>query len=332
MSKEFIEGNIIEKEYFEDLNKIKKTIRINQNKAMVVVNTSMIINYYEIGVIINQRKTWGNKYIERLSVDLKEYGEGYSTSNLKRMSQLAANFDRFEIGAQPVLQLGWGHLILIMQKSHSHEEMLWYINETYKNKWSRTILGNKIKMKSYELRLIEKHDNSIISNENPLIDEMFNSKLAITFIDKNKITTEKDLEKELINNITKFILELGKGFAFVGNQYKLEIPNHEYYPDLLFYNYILHSFVVIDLKLTEFKPEYLGKMMFYVNIANDTLKGENDNPSIGLILCKEADNIVMKYSFGSTITPIKVAEYKFIEELPEYLGKRLKAISSLKKQ
>ena len=327
MSKEFIEENIIEKEYFEDLNKIKETIKINQNKAMVVVNTLMIINYYEIGVIINQRKTWGSKYITRLSLDLKEYGNGYSTSNLKRMSQLASNFNEVEIRAHPVLQLGWSHLILIMQKSKSHDEMLWYINEAYKNKWSRTILGNKIKMKSYDLGLIEHHDNFIISNDNPLLDEIFNSKLAIGFIDKNKITTEKDLEKELINNITKFILELGKGFAFVGNQYKLEIPNHEYYPDLLFYNYILHSFVIIDLKLTSFKPEYLGKMMFYVNIAIDTLKGENDNPTIGLILCKEAENIVMKYSFGSMITPIKVAEYKFIEELPGYLEKRLKAIS-----
>ena len=182
-------------------------------------------------------------------------------------------------------------------------------------------------MKSYELRLIEQHDNSIVSKENPLLDEIFNSKLTIDFIDKNKISTEKDLEKELINNITKFILELGKGFAFIGNQYKLEITNHEYYPDLLFYNYILHSFVIIDLKLTEFKPEYLGKMMFYVNITNDTLKRENDNPTIGLILCKEAETIIMKYSFGSINTPIKVAEYKFIEELPEYLEKRLTAIN-----
>ena len=175
--------------------------------------------------------------------------------------------------------------------------------------------------------MIEKYDNSIILNDNPLLEEIFNSKITIGFIDKNKLKTEKDLENELINNITKFILELGKGFAFIGNQYKLEIPNHEYYPDLLFYNYILHSFVIIDLKLTPFQPEYLGKMMFYVNIANDTLKGENDNPTIGLILCKEAENIVMKYSFGSMITPIKIAEYKFIEELPEYLEKRLKTIN-----
>ena len=123
MSKEIIEETIIENEYFDDLKKIKETIKINQNKAMVVVNTSMIINYYELGVIINQRKTWGNKYITRLSLDLKEYGNGYSTSNLKRMSQLASNFNEVEIRAHPVLQLGWGHLILIMQKSKSHDEM-----------------------------------------------------------------------------------------------------------------------------------------------------------------------------------------------------------------
>ena len=327
MSKEMREEKIIENEYFNDLKKIKETIKSNQNKAMIVVNTSMIMNYYEIGMIINQRKSWGNKYLERLSIDLKEHGSGYSRSNLFYMQKIASLFTKDEIVQRCVGLIPWRSLITIITKCKEHDKIIWYVNETYNNKWTKTLLENKIKMKSYELRLIEHHDNSIISNDNPLLDEIFNSKLAIGFIDKNKITTEKALEKELINNITKFILELGKGFAFVGNQYKLEIPNHEYYPDLLFYNYILHSFVIIDLKLTSFKPEYLGKMIFYVNIANDTLKGENDNPTIGLILCKEAENIVMKYSFGSIITPIKVAEYKFIEELPEYLEKRLKTIN-----
>lgn len=327
MSKEMREEKIIKNEYFNDLKKIKETIKSNQNKAMIVVNTSMIMNYYEIGMIINQRKSWGNKYLERLSIDLKEHGSGYSRSNLFYMQKIASLFTKDEIVQRCVGLIPWRSLITIITKCKEHDKIIWYVNETYNNKWTKTLLENKIKMKSYELRLIEHHDNSIISIDNPLLDEIFNSKLAIGFIDKNKITTEKALEKELINNITKFILELGKGFAFVGNQYKLEIPNHEYYPDLLFYNYILHSFVIIDLKLTSFKPEYLGKMIFYVNIANDTLKGENDNPTIGLILCKEAENIVMKYSFGSIITPIKVAEYKFIEELPGYLEKRLKTIN-----
>ena len=321
------EENIIEKDYFDDLKKIKETIKFNQNKAVSVINATMVFTYYEIGKIILNRKTWGNKYLERLSLDLKEHGSGYSRSNLFYMQKIATIFTEDEIVQRCVGLIPWRSIICIITKCKNHDEIIWYATQTYNNGWTKVLLENKIKLKSYELRLIEQNDNSIITNENPLLDEIFNSKLTMGFIDKNKIKTEKDLEKELINNITKFILELGKGFAFIGNQYKLEIPNHEYYPDLLFYNYILHSFVIIDLKLTEFKPEYLGKMMFYVNIANDTLKGENDNPTIGLILCKEAENIVMKYSFGSMITPIKVAEYKFIEELPGYLEKRLKAIS-----
>lgn len=179
-------------------------------------------------------------------------------------------------------------------------------------------------MKSYELNIVDSNKEITLSDER--MDELFNSTLILDFIDKNKIINERDLENRLLDNITKFILELGKGFAYIGKQFKLEIPSGEYYPDLIFYNYILHSFVIIDLKIKSYKPEYLGKMIFYVNVANDVLKGENDNPSIGLILCAEADNIIVKYSFGSIKMPIKVSEYKFIEELPEYLEKRLKEI------
>ena len=165
MSKEIKEENIIEKEYFDDLKKIKETIKSNQNKAMVVVNTSMIINYYEIGVIINQRKTWGNKYLERLSVDLKDHGSGYSRSNLFYMQKIASLFTKEEIVQRYVGLIPWRSLITIITKCKDHNEIIWYINETYNNKWTKTLLENKIKKKSYELRLIEKNDNSIISNE-----------------------------------------------------------------------------------------------------------------------------------------------------------------------
>ena len=318
------ENTIIEKEYFDDLQKIKDTIRTNQNKAMVVVNSAMIMTYYEIGTIINQRKQWGNKYIYRLSKDLKNYGKGYSTTNLKRMSQFAKNISWEELRQQVVAQIAWGSIIQIMSKTSSHEEMIWYINQTYKNGWSRTILLNKIKMKAYDLKSIDTIKDASILDSN--INEMFNSTLVFDFIDKNKIKNERDLENSLLDNITKFILELGNGFAFVGRQFKLEIPGGEYYPDLIFYNYILHSFVIIDLKTTPYKPEYLGKMIFYVNIANDVLKGDKDNPTIGLILCAESDNIIIKYSFGNINSPIKVSEYKFIEELPQYLERKLKEI------
>ena len=149
-------------------------------------------------------------------------------------------------------------------------------------------------MKSYDIRTINLHNETTLYDDT--INEMFNSTLVFDFIDRNNIKSERDLENKLLENITRFILELGKGFAYIGKQYKLEIANGEYYPDLVFYNYILHSFVIIDLKMTPYKPEYLGKMIFYVNIANDILKGKDDNPTIGLLLITEQDTMVAKYS------------------------------------
>ena len=148
------ENTILEKEYLTDLNKIKDTIRNNQNKAMVVVNSAMIMTYYEIGTIINQRKKWGNKYIEKLSNDLKDYGKGYSFESLKKMSQFAKEFTKDEIRLQPATQIPWFTLIRIINKCRSHEEMLWYINQTHKNGWSRSMVINQIAMKAYERSLI----------------------------------------------------------------------------------------------------------------------------------------------------------------------------------
>ena len=145
-----MENQLNDKSYLLDLTKIKETIRLNQNKAMVVVNSMMILTYYEIGTIINQRKSWGNKYIQRLSEDLKDYGKGYSFPNLKRMSQLANTFTREEISSQLVSRIPWGSILQIMSHCKSKEEMLWYINETYKNSWSRSMLINQFSLKAYD--------------------------------------------------------------------------------------------------------------------------------------------------------------------------------------
>ena len=167
------ELTILEKDYLNDLNKIKETIRTNQAKAMVVINSAMIMTYYEIGTIINQRKVWGNKYIERLSNDLKDYGKGYSITNLKYMSRLASEFTSFEFSQQPADQIPWFTLIEIIQKSESHEEMLWYINQTYKNGWSRSMVLNQIAMKSYERSLIGPTTTEAITVSNDLTNELF---------------------------------------------------------------------------------------------------------------------------------------------------------------
>ena len=167
------EITIIEKDYLNDLQKIKETIRTNQAKAMVIVNSAMIMAYYEIGTIINMRKVWGNKYIEKLSNDLKEYGKGYSYESLRKMSQFSNEFTIDEIRLQPATQIPWYTLIRIMNKSNSHDEMLWYINQTHKNGWSRSMVLNQFKLKAYERSLIEPDKSPIITTSNNLTNELF---------------------------------------------------------------------------------------------------------------------------------------------------------------
>ena len=318
------ENEVIEKDYFKDLQEIKEAIRTNQNKAMVVVNSAMIMTYYEIGTIINKRKTWGSKYIKNLANDLKEYGKGYSYDQLKRMAQFANEFSVQEIGAQPVPQIPWSSIIVIMQKSSSHEKMLWYINETYKNGWSRSMVLNQIAMASYERSLIEPTTSNITKSDD-LSNELFKDTYVFDFLDKNSIKNEKDLKDQMIDNIIKFLQELGPGFSLVGKEYKLVTPtNKEFFIDLLMYHTKIHAYVVIEVKIGEFTPADLGQLIFYVNAIDDLERTERDDETIGLLLCKEADSYVAKTSLNKAQLHLGISKYKFIEELPEYLNKKLK--------
>ena len=198
------ENELQELDYFNDLKTIKETIRQNQNKAMVYVNSQMIITYYQIGTIINARKVWGSKYIQKLSDDLKDFGKGYSYQNLKFMSQFAKEFKQDEIGLQLASQIPWFTSILIISKSKSHEEMLYYINQTHKNGWSRSMVLNQISLKLYERSLIKPDTTPIVKSDDS-INEIFKDTYVIEFTDKEKIKTEKDLKNEMINNIIKFL-------------------------------------------------------------------------------------------------------------------------------
>ena len=318
------ENEVIEKDYFHDLQEIKETIRTNQNKAMVVVNSAMIMTYYEIGTIINKRKTWGSKYIKNLANDLKEYGKGYSYDQLKRMAQFANEFSVQEIGAQPVPQIPWSSIIVIMQKSSSHEKMLWYINETYKNGWSRSMVLNQIAMASYERSLIEPTTSNITKSDD-LTNELFKDTYVFDFLDKNNIKNEKDLKNQMIDNIIKFLQELGPGFTLAGKEYKLVTPtNKEFYIDLLMYHTKIHAYVVIEVKIGEFTPADLGQLVFYVNAINKLEKTDVDSNTIGLLLCKDADKFVAETTLENSLLKLGISKYKFIEELPEYLSKKLK--------
>ena len=318
------ENEVIEKNYFHDLQEIKETIRTNQNKAMVVVNSAMIMTYYEIGTIINKRKTWGSKYIKNLANDLKEYGKGYSKRNLQFMSQFANNFTKNDIVKQVASQIPWFTIVVIMQKSSSHEKMLWYINETYKNGWSRSMVLNQIAMKAYERSLIEPTTSNITKSDD-LTNELFKDTYVFDFLDKNNINNEKDLKNQMIDNIIKFLQELGPGFTLAGKEYKLVTPtNKEFYIDLLMYHTKIHAYVVIEVKIGEFTPADLGQLVFYVNAINKLEKTDVDSNTIGLLLCKDADKFVAETTLENSLLKLGISKYKFIEELPEYLSKKLK--------
>ena len=312
----------LENDYLNDLKQIKETIKQNQNKAMVVVNSAMIMTYYEIGTIINKRKSWGSKYIEKLSNDLREYGRGYSVQNLKYMSRVANEFDRIEFGQQLADQfIPWFTLVEIVYKSKSHQEILWYINATYKNGWSRSMVLNQIAMKAYERSLINPSTTEVLKSED-LSNELFKDTYVFDFLDKEHIKTEKDLKNQLINNVIKFLQELGPGFCLVGKEYKLVTPtNEEFYIDLLMYHVKIHAYVVIEVKIGKFSPSDLGQLIFYVNAINKLEKSSLDSDTIGLILCKEADKFVAETTLDNSLMKLGISKYKFIDELQKYFEK-----------
>ena len=315
---------ILEESYLEDLDKIKQTIRENQNKVMVVANQGMIITYYQIGTIINKRKKWGNKYIERLSNDLKHL-KGYSYSNLNFMSMFADNFSEHEIFDQPGLIIPWRTIIEIMKRSETHEEMLYYIDKVHENSWSRSMLINQIEMKSYERSLL----NPIVSEEisksnNELVNTLFKDSYVFNFLDRENIKTEEDLKRGMIDHILELLEEFGKGFSLVGKEYKLITPSlKEFKIDLLLYHTKIHAYIVIEVKLGEFKPSDYGQLVFYVNAIDRLEKTNEDNPTIGLLLCKEADIFVAETTLKSSSSYVGISKYKYIEELPDYLIKKL---------
>ena len=321
------ENEVIEKDYFKDLQEIKEAIRTNQNKAMVIVNSTMIMTYYEIGTIINKRKIWGSKYIKNLANDLKEYGKGYSYENLYRMSKVSEEFSNEEIMSHPVTQIPWSTLVtVIMAKSSTHEEMLWYINETYKNGWSRSMVLNQIALKAYDSSLIEPTTSNITKSDD-LTNELFKDTYVFDFLDKNNIKNEKDLKNQMIDNIIKFLQELGPGFTLAGKEYKLVTPtNKEFYIDLLMYHTKIHAYVVIEVKIGEFTPADLGQLVFYVNAINKLEKTDVDSNTIGLLLCKDADKFVAETTLENSLLKLGISKYKFIEELPEYLNRKLKSM------
>jgi predicted nuclease of restriction endonuclease-like (RecB) superfamily len=334
MINELFKNNV---EYNNLIKTIKQNIKQSQLKAIYKVNYELINLYYNIGkeIVINQKKTnWGNNLIGQIEKDLKKEFSGvggFSRTNLFYMRKLFIFFGELPKVPQLVGQLPWGHIRLILDKINNKTEAFFYIKETIDNNWSRIVLSHQIELKLFlrKGKIINNFKQTISNKKIPNIQSFFKNNYVFDFLDLSSQSKEKEIEIALVNNIMKFILELGKGFAFVNKQYKIIIENEEYYVDLLFYNYILKRFVIIELKTTEFKPEHVGQIGFYISVIDDTLKTKTDNETIGLIICKHKNKMIVEYALKNINKPMGVAEYKF-SEIPKQISKYLPKAKEIK--
>ena len=325
--------------YLTVIENIKAQIENSRHKAALKVNQELILLYYNIGKIINENKSWGNKFIDTLAKDIKimyPSSTGYSVRNLKYMSKLAESYTDIEFVQQAVAQIPWGHNTVILDKIESSESRNWYIQKTIENGWSRSILSNQIDTKLYERQAIankvSNFEKQLPSPQSELASQAMKDPYIFDFITFKEDMLERDLENELIKKITSLLLELGTGFAFVGNQYHMNVGGEDFYIDLLFYNINLRCYVVIELKTDDFKPEYAGKLNFYLSAVDDILKKDGDNPTIGLLLCQSKNNIIAEYSLRDMSKPMGVSEYKITCSLPKDLEKQLPSIEDIQKR
>ena len=326
-------------EYLATIEQVKQEIKAAQYKAAVHVNTELIMLYRSIGCLINAHKSWGNKFIENLAQDIKlEFPQstGYSVRNLKYMAKFAATYPDAEFVQQVVAQIPWGHNVVLLDKVADAEERNWYIEACRKNGWSRNVLVHQIESGLYQRQaLAEKISNferRLPSPQSELAVQTMKDPYIFDFIPFKEDMVERDIERALVQDVTKLLLELGTGFAFLGNQYHLNVGGDDFYIDLLFYNLNLRCYVVIELKTGEFKPEYAGQLNFYLSAVDGILKKDADNPSIGLLLCKSKNDLVAEYSLKDMSKPIGVSEYKVTSTLPEELERQLPSVEDLQKR
>lgn len=326
---------MIEKSYVTIIEDIKNQIRKAQHKAILNANKEMLILYWNIGKIINEHSEWGNKFLNNLSSEiLNEFptSKGFSVRNLQNMVKFYREYPEIEIVQTVAAQIPWSHNLEIL-KVKSKEQRLWYINKTIENGWSKNILAHQIDTNIYARQIEQKKISNFSTNlptlQSELALETMKDPYVFDFIELKEDAQEKDLEEALIKNITKVLLELGKGFAYVGHQYHLEVAGEDYYIDLLFYNIKLKCYVVIELKVGEFKPEYAGKLSFYLTAIDEQVKETNDNPTIGLLLCRSKNNVIAEYTLRDMNKPMGVSEYKIKDYLPENLQNELPSIEEL---
>ena len=319
----------IDKNYVSFFNTIKSKILSARIRAYRGLNRELIKLYWDLGKTIVKRQKehgWGESIVEKLSKDLNtefEGREGFSSHNLWRMRDFYLEYKDYPKLAQLVLEIPWGHNVLILQKLKTAQEKKYYIKACIQMGWSRNVLLNQIKANvfAHAKRQGQFHNfhKTLPAHLAEQADESIKSVYNLDFLGITKPVKERELENFLIEKVKRFILELGYGFCFIGNQYRLTLKNNEYYVDLLFYNRKLKNLVAIELKAGKFEPEYAGKMDFYLNLLNDQTKMKDENPSIGIILCADKDDVVVEYALKSIKNPIGVGKYHLTTKLPRQL-------------
>jgi predicted nuclease of restriction endonuclease-like (RecB) superfamily len=260
--------------------------------------------------------------------------KGFSPRNLLYMKQFAEAYVGHSISQQAVAKLPWGHNVILIDKLDSTEQRLWYAQKTIEHGWSRAVLIHQIEsgLHKRQGKAVTNFKQTLPPSQSDLAQQALKDPYVFDFLSLSEDAVERDLEKGLVEHIRKFLLELGVGFAFVGSQYHLEVEEEDFYIDLLFYHLRLRCFVVIDLKMEQFKPEYAGKMNFYLSAVDEQLRRDGDNPSIGIILCKTRKKLIAEYALRNTNTPIGVSEYKLTRTIPAVLKKNLPSIKQLEKE
>ena len=313
-------NNISVTGYASLLNEIKERITSARIKASQAINKELIQLYWDIGKMIVLRQKnfgWGQGIVDKLAADLSlENGikEGFSANNLWRIRNFYLSYYRHPKLAQLVQEIPWGQNIAILQMVKNNEEREYYLKATAEMGWSRNVLIHQIKADAYTSykQLPKQHnfEKALPVHLAEQADESLKSVYNLDFLDIKKPVLERELERRLVEKVKRFMLEMGKGFSFIGNQYRLTLGNTEYFVDLLFFNRILKCLVAVELKTVKFEVEHSAKMDLYLDLLNKQAKYRDENPSIGILFCVAKDSVVVEYALSRSVNPMGVAEYK----------------------
>lgn len=319
---------MLERDFRDIISNIKEEVTNTQIKTMQEVNGNLIMLYFRLGRIVSENVKYEKNFVRDLAVELKMTFpniNGFSERNIRSMRLFYEEYANDEKWQQLVAKLPWGHNLLLMEKIKDKDIRKIYAENTIKNGWSRNMLSVQIETEFHK-RIGNSNNNFDVMlppKDSDLVNNTIKDPYIFDFITLRDDYKERELENALITKIRNMLLELGKGFSFVGNQYKITVDNEDFYIDLLFYHLDLRCYIVVELKIGEFKPEYVGQLGFYVTAVNETMKKESDTPTIGLLLCRGKNRTTVDWSLKSANVPIGVSNYELREQLPKDLVDKL---------